>query len=49
MGQSEYGGLSGIGGVGGAIGGGLGVGGSMIPTIETGRPKRMASGSKTNI
>ena len=46
MGQSEYGGASNLGG--GGLG--LGIGGSLIPTIDTGKSRRMAgraSNSKT--
>ena len=45
MGQSEYGGMSNIGG--GGLGGGLGVGASLIPTIDTGKSRRMAGRPST--
>lgn len=38
MGQSEYGGLSNLGGIGGGLGGPS----SLIPTIDTGKSRRMA-------
>jgi hypothetical protein len=40
MGQSEYGGLSNLGGIGGGLGGGGPS--SLIPTIDTGKSRRMA-------
>jgi hypothetical protein len=46
MGQSEYGGLSNLGGIGGG-GGGLNNLGSAIPTIDTGKSRRMAGRPST--
>lgn len=49
MGQSEYGGMSNLGGGGGlgGLGGGLGGGSSLIPTIDTGKQRRMAGRPST--
>jgi hypothetical protein len=43
MGQSEYGGLSNLGGMGGGLGGPS----SLIPTIDTGKSRRMAGRPST--
>jgi hypothetical protein len=47
MGQSEYGGMSNLGGIGG--GGGLGGPSSLIPTIDTGKSRRMAGGGRPSV